>query len=131
MRIGPDRRQHVRYALPSMYTTIAVRLPDELAFGRTGHAYDVSVGGMRFELDEPIESGTRVGVRIELPGGASLPVTRRRAVFAMANIVWVQEDDLEVPGPVRMACTFTNFCSPGDEERLLGRLESGRFSRAA
>lgn len=138
MKFGKDRREHPRYLLPSQYTAIAVRRcsPDVLApadddFPCHGHAYDVSEGGMRFEIDEPIEPGTPVAVRLELPGAATLRVVERRPVFVLGNVVWVEEEDLDSPGPVRMACVFRTFVQPGDRERLLGRLRSGRYSLAA
>ncbi len=138
MKLGKDRREHPRYLLPSMYTAIAVRrsepdvlVPGDEAFQWHGHAYDVSEGGMRFEIDEPIEPGTRIAVRLELPGATSLRVAERRPVFALANVVWIEEEDLDQPGPVRMACVFRQFVQPGDRERLLGRLRSGRYSLAA
>lgn len=128
---GAERRRFVRYLVPSMYTSIAVRPLDRERFEWTGHAYDVSEGGMRFEIDEPIEPGTPVAVRIELPGAASMRVVDRRAVYAFANVVWLEEEDLEHRGPVRMACVFSRFVQPGDRERLMGRLTSGRYSQAA
>jgi hypothetical protein len=128
---GADRRQHPRYLLPSMYTEVALRLLDEDTFDHQGHAYDISVGGMRFEIDRPIEPGSAVALRIQLPGAESLRAWERRPVFAFANVVWLEEDDLDLPGPVRMACVFTRFCQPGDDQRLLRRLTSGRFSLAA
>ena len=124
-----NRRIHTRYRLPSMYTEIGVRELQDDEFRFTGHAYDISLGGMRFELDEAIEPGTSIAVRIQLPG----PTTdrERRAIFAMANVVWIEEDDVESGGPIRMACVFRNFCHPGDEQRLLSQLSSGHYARAA
>ena len=49
----------------------------------------------------------------------------------MANVVWLEEDDLENGGPIRMACVFRNFCHPGDEQRLLAQLSCGHYARAA
>lgn len=126
-----DRRRHTRYVLPSMYTTVEVRPLDSDEFQWKGHAYDISEGGMRFELDHAIEPGTKIAVRVELPGAERLQLTERRPVYVFANVVWVEPDDLEQSGPVRMACTFTRFAMPGDRERLQGRLSSGRYSRAA
>ena len=131
MQTGKDRREFQRYVLPSMYTAIAVRPLDAERFRWEGHAYDIGEGGMRFEIDEPIEPGTEVAVRIELPGAAQLRVADRRPVYAFARVVWIEQDDLEQPGPVRMACVFRTFVQPGDRERLLARLRSGRFSVAA
>ncbi len=130
MSTNSDRRRYERYLLPSMYTAVAARELDSDEFTLTGHAYDISRGGMRFELDQPIEPGAKIALRIELPGsGANW--AEPRAVFAFANVVWIEEDDLDSTGPVRMACVFTNFCRAGDEDRLLKRLQSGRFAQAA
>ena len=126
-----NRRRHDRYLLPSMYTEVAVRLMDEEKVTREGHAYDISKGGLRFELDHAINPGTKIALRITLPGAASLRAAERKPVFATGNVVWLHEDDLEQPGPVRMACVFSSFCQPGDEERLMRRLKSGQFSIAA
>lgn len=126
-----DRRRFERYVLPSMYTAVSARELDSTEFTLSGHAYDISRGGMRFELDQPIEPGTQIALRLELPGDASTSWAEPRAVFAFANVVWIEEDDLDSTGPVRMACVFTRFCRAGDEERLLSRLNSGRFALAA
>jgi hypothetical protein len=131
MTLARERRRHTRYLLPSMYTEIAVRPLDSDEFVWHGHAYDLSVGGMRFELDQPIEPGTPVAVRIQLPGSTMLRPHERKPIYAFANTVWIEEDDIESAGPVRMACVFTRFCMPGDEERLSKRLSNGRFSLAA
>ncbi len=131
MERAKDRRQHTRYVLPSMYTTVEVRPLDSEKFQWQGHAYDISEGGMRFELDHAVEPGTKIAMRLQLPGADRLALTERRPVYVFANVVWVEQDDLEHSGPVRMACVFTRFVMPGDRDRLQGRLTSGRYSRAA
>lgn len=131
MEQATDRRRHPRYLLPSMYTSVEVRPLSSETYQWKGHAYDISEGGMRFELDYPIEPGSRIAVRIELPGSDRLRLTERRPVYAFANVVWLEEEDLEHPGPVRMACVFERFILAGDRERLLERLQSGRYSLAA
>lgn len=131
MHQGKDRRQFPRYILPSMYTAVEVRPIDAERFQWKGHAYDISRGGMRFELDRPIEPGSKIAVRLQLPGAQNLPPSERRPVYAFANVVWIEEDDLASGGPVRMACVFSRFVMPGDEERLLRRISSGRYSLAA
>ena len=131
MSTGRERRRFQRYVLPSMYTEVAVRSLDDTEFMWKGHAYDISGGGMRFEIDAPIEPGTTVAIRIMLPGAQHVRTCDRRAVYAFANVVWIEEDDLDQPGPVRMACVFSSFVQPGDQDRLMERLRSGRFSQAA
>lgn len=131
MSKATDRRQHPRFVLPSMYTTVEVRPLDCQEFVWKGHAYDISEGGMRFELDQPVAPGTKIAVRVELPGADRLRLSDRKPVDAIANVVWVEEDDVEHGGPVRMACVFTDYAVPSDRERLQLRLNSGRYSRAA
>ncbi|MEM9082231.1 MAG: PilZ domain-containing protein [Planctomycetota bacterium] len=128
---GAERRIHQRYTLPSSYTEIAIRPFDKDEFNLMGHAYDISEGGIRFELDQPIEPGTRIGIRIMLPRATMTQTTEKRAIFAMGNLVWTNHDDIELGGPIRMACTITRFMQPGDLEMLRRALESGRYALAA
>jgi len=104
--------------LPVGYTPIAVRRLDEDVFTLEGHAYDISVGGVQFELDQGIEPGTRVAVRIHLPTRVG-DVGPGRAVFAFGNVVWNDDEDV---GPVRLAVAFTSFARAGDEERLVRQI---------
>lgn len=127
----PNRRIHTRYQLPSMYTEISVREPGTESYTMTGHAYDISLGGMRFELDAPIEPGTVIEVRIELPGPTSLRPGRDHGICATAHVVWSEPDDLEDGGSVRMACVFHSFDRPGDEQALLTQISRGSYARAA
>ena len=124
-----DRRAHVRYTLPAMYTRLTLRPLDTEEFLWDGHAYDISEGGVRFELDRPVEPGTPVAVRIDLPASIAERRTERRSVFAFANIVWLEDED--DPGPAQMAAVFTRFAREGDKELLLRRLSAGRYARAA
>ena len=64
-----NRRAHVRHTLSPMYAPVTVQVIDGyriLRFG--GHAYDVSEGGVRIELDEPLVVGQPVAVLLDLPG---------------------------------------------------------------
>jgi len=117
-----------------MYTPVRVRRLDDPVFAHAGHAYDISEGGVRFELDEPIDPGTPIAIQIALPTGGrgwdgQMGSGPGRAVFVLGNVVWVCEEDL--PGPVRCAAAFTRFARAGDRERLMHRLVAGRFARAA
>jgi hypothetical protein len=118
----------MRYTLPATYTPVAVRMIDEGRFRWTGHAYDISEGGMRFELDRALQPGTVVVVRITLPG-MGREAQDGGSVFAFGNIVWLEDED--DPAPYRMAAVFTRFAQEGDRERLLSHLNSGRFAQAA
>lgn len=132
-----NRRRHQRYVTPPMYTGIAVRPLDEEGFRFEGHAYNISEGGIQFELDHPIEPGRAVALRIDLPAplgfasrrGLQPDIGPGRAVFAIGNVVWIDDDD--VAGPVRHAVAFTRFCRLGDRERLLRQLTSGLYTLVA
>ena len=126
---GTDRRKFTRYSLPSMYSRVIVRRADSEEFCMDGHAYDISRGGIRFELDEAIEAGAEIAVRIDLPQTVCERSTERRSVFAFANVVWNGAEDEF--GPVRHAATFTRFAQEGDEESLQERLSQGRYALAA
>jgi hypothetical protein len=126
-----DRRQHLRFAVRPMYTSVRVRLLHEERFSLEGHAYDLSEGGVQFELDYGVEPGTPVAVELQLP----LPVLAAagdtgpgRSLFVFGNVVWL--DDSE-PGPVRLAIAFTRFARQGDQERLRRCLKGGALAKAA
>lgn len=84
-----------------------------------GHAYDVSLNGLRFELDEPLEEGTVVGVELHLPG-------LLRSIRSKGRVVRVFDEDGD-SGPKRMAVTFQSFDTPVDACRLTAHLGSGFF----
>lgn len=120
-----ERRRHARFSVPPMYSPVAVRTLDSDEFAFEGHAYDVSEGGLQFELDRPFEPGTRLAMRLELPGamgfgrspqgGPGRDMGPGRAIFVFATVVWVAEDEF---GPARMAAVFSMFCRASDKDRL-------------
>jgi len=97
-----------------MYHAISVRLPEQDSFDIEGHAYNVSDGGIQFELDDPIQPGTDIAMMIHLPRG--FDTGPGRAVFVMGRVVWIS--DVEEPGPIRMAMSFNLFPRQGDQKRL-------------
>jgi hypothetical protein len=119
-----NRRAHERYCLPAAYTSVEARRTRQSAGQRlTGHAYDVSEGGVRVELDEPLMQGEPVQLRLNLPG-------ERVPVSANANVVWIN-DELDDPGPRRMAFAFREFSTFADRERLLRFMGHGGLRVAA
>ena len=113
-----NRRQHERFALPAMYTSVEARRGASPVEERlTGHAYDISEGGVRVELDEPLLAGANLNLRLSLPG-------EQHAVCVTGDVVWVNdtEDD---PGPRRMALRFTSFPQQADRDRLVRFLGHG------
>jgi hypothetical protein len=106
-----DRRIHPRFRLPHMYTSVTAQVAgsDDV---RTleGHAYDISEGGVRLELDEPVESGNHLSLFLGLPGQSA-------EVLATGKVVWVN-DSSDDPGPRRMAVQFIEFLTDDDRRRL-------------
>jgi hypothetical protein len=123
-----NRRRFERFVLPVMYTPIRVKTPMS-GPAMEGHAYDVSEGGVQFELDHAVKPGTSATVAIVLPADPAAPLNEsERTVIAVGNVVWL--DDSE-PGPVRMALAFTKFASQADRDRLMRQIFGGRLRRAA
>ncbi|MCC7388687.1 MAG: PilZ domain-containing protein [Phycisphaerales bacterium] len=127
-----DRRAHTRYALKPMYSAIEVKLDADLGEGMHGHAYDISRGGVCFELDFPVEPGTPVLMRLSLPewllgltdGHADLT-----SVQVKGTVVW--NDDDGARGPVRMAAVFTAFDTSAERDLFLRTLKQHNYSIAA
>ena len=119
-----NAREHPRLKVPAMYSVVRVRPAGSERYCWTGHIYDVSLGGMRFELDEPLQPGTAVEVRGILPGQAH--VTFR----ASGTIVRFHDDEPEA-GPTRMGMNFASFHSEIDESRLTDYLGDNGLRLAA
>jgi hypothetical protein len=121
-----NRRQHDRFALPPMYTALTVdRVSDLRVQSLPGHAYDLSEGGVKIELDVPLNLDERVTVHLDLPGGGT---ALGSVVHAAARVAWVEEDEA---GPTRSALQFCHFLSEADKRRLGSFLGSGLALRAA
>lgn len=116
-----DRRVADRFSPQVGYSRVVVSVdkPDRPQSAFEGHAYDVSVNGLRFELDEPLEEGTPIEVELHLPG-------MLKSIRSTGRVVRVL-DDHEDAGPQRMALTFRSFSSPLDASRLTKHLASGYF----
>jgi hypothetical protein len=86
-----------------------------------GHVYEVSLGGIRFELDQPLPVGTRVSVEVTLPGCT-------KPICAEGRIVRVF-DEIDDPGPRRMVVEFETFAAGARES--LDRYLSQKWLRRA
>jgi hypothetical protein len=123
-----NRRQFERFMLEPGYTSAALRVhPDEQVFTREGHIYDISEGGVCFEMDQAIEPGSTVSMRVDLPMNAN-DLGPGRSVFLTGNIVWCDADEM---GAVRMALAITRFDRAGDKGRMMRALTGNRNLRAA
>ena len=118
----PERRAHPRYRLDAMYTSLVAH-HEEGDESLVGHAYDISQGGVRIELDEPITEGTHLFVDLTLPGAVT-------GIQVCGEVVWVAdvEDD---PGPRRMALSFSVFRDQTHLQRLVSYLDYAQSRNAA
>lgn len=119
-----NRRAYERFSLPPMYTSVTASRggSGEPGAEMIGHAYDISEGGMRIELDEPIAVGERLNIAISLPGSGDIAVS--------GDVVWMN-DEQDDPGPRRMALHITEFVGEVDRHRLMQYLGAGYLHRAA
>ena len=123
-----NRRQHERFRVNPGYTGVSIRRhPDEAEFSLQGHVYDISEGGVCFEMDQAIEPGSTVSMRIDLPMNIK-DIGPGRSIFLTGNIVWCDADEL---GAVRMALAITRFDRAGDKGRMMRALTSSGYQRAA
>jgi hypothetical protein len=120
-----NRRRFPRFELKPMYAPVSVRVIEEERGIREGHAYDISEGGVRFEVDERLVVGTHVAMHITLPSTEREQLAPGPTIMAFARVVWVEEED-EVP-PFRCAAVFTSFARLGDRERLMRAFSTGRY----
>lgn len=127
-----DRRAHTRFALRPMYSAMEVKMTSDACETMEGHAYDISRGGVCFELDQRIENGTPVYMKLSLPEwllGLTDGQTDLTSVHVKGTVVW--NDDDGIPGPVRMAAVFTSFDTVAERELFLRTLKGHRYAIAA
>ena len=97
-----------------MYTLLRAKRPGDDAFRWAGHLYDVSMVGMRFELDEPIKTGEQLQVRAMLPGKEHVTIRVEGRVARMHD---------DEAGPVRMGLLIERFLGPHDRRKLTAYLQ--------
>ncbi len=117
-----NRRAHERFTVPPMYSHVKASLAGAQGPAMHGHAYDISECGVRIELDEPVHVGERLSVSIGLPGTGD--------IACIGAVVWIN-DELDDPGPRRLALRITEFAGDRDRHRLMQYIGSGRLARAA
>jgi Tfp pilus assembly protein PilZ len=119
-----ERRRHERLTLEPMYTAVTIqRIEGMVVRTMDGHAYDISLGGARIEVDEPMNVGDRIALSLRLPGELT-------CVYVCGRVVWVN-DDVDDPGPRRLAVQFTRFLTDDDRTRLLRYMSATAVRRAA
>ncbi len=117
-----ELRAHERVRVMPMYSSVTARR-DDGAGALQGHVYDICEDGVRIELDEPLAPGDSVALHLDLPGTPT-------SLVAAASVVWVH-DQLDDPGPRRMALRFTRFLDDGGRDRLHNFLVRERDRQAA
>lgn len=110
-----DARQSPRLKLPAMYTLVRVKPTGEDRYRWTGHIYDISETGMRFELDNALQPGMTIEIRAMLPGTEHI-------TFSAAGRIIRIHNDMGDKGPMRMGMIFDKFSRENDHERLNGYL---------
>ncbi len=111
MTAHAEARRHPRLKLPAMYTVLRVKPQGQKRYCWTGFIYDISESGMRFELDDAVEPGTKLEVHVTLPGKLTTQFTARGQVVR-------QHDEANEPGPQRMALHFDHFKTEADRHHL-------------
>ncbi len=115
-----EARRRPRIKVPPMYTLVRVRPEGQTEYCWTGYIYDISDTGMRFELDAPVDPGTRLEVRAMLPG------TVHTSFDAAGAVVRIHDDEDDLNGPVRMGMYFDRFATNTDERKLKRYLSNAR-----
>ena len=132
-RISPQSKAHnpsiehrsvQRVKLPPMYTLVRVRPAGAARYCWTGHIYDISDSGMRFELDHSLEPGTAVQIRAMLPGATTT------IIHASGRVVRLH-DETEERGPMRMAISFDTCMPRNDRQKLQTYLDRAEVRKAA
>jgi len=121
-----NRREFERFQTPPGYTPVSIRALDPQTTDLDGHVYDVSEGGIQFEIDQMLEVGTPIVIELKLPAAFG---PESETVRATGAVIWSDND--EIDGPVRIAARFTGFARLDDRQRLIEGLVRRRFTRAA
>ena len=117
-------RQSSRLKLSAMYSSIHVRPRHSRQFCWSGHIYEVSDAGLRFELDHPVALGKPVDVRATLPG-------RNATTVNLSGRIVRYHDDPDDPGPIRVGMKIDSFSTEDDRRLWLDYIRSSRLSQAA
>jgi c-di-GMP-binding flagellar brake protein YcgR len=113
-----EQRRYPRKAVTPGYSVVQVRRAGRSQYDLTGHVYDLSLGGMRFELDKALGEGEAVDVRVTLPGE---PAGR----FEARGVMVRYHDDPGEAGPVRMGLAFDELATEADRHVLARFMGNG------
>jgi hypothetical protein len=119
MATSSNQRRVTRFTVEPMYSSVSVTHGGRDAVD--GHVYEVGLGGVRLELDEPLPNRASVDLAITLPGC-------NEAIAARGRVVEVY-DAADDPGPRRMVVEFESFKEGA--EATLERYLSQKWLRRA
>lgn len=119
MPTRPNRLRAERFTVEPMYSSVSVTHKGREA--GDGHVYEVGLGGVRLELDEPLPKRAPVELEITLPG-CDEPIAARGRVVEIFDVA----DD---PGPRRMVVAFESFKEGA--EAMLERYLSQKWLKRA
>jgi len=130
MRIHSERRRSIRFSMAPERARVVVRPLRSIELDREieGGAFDISEHGAQFELDTPLDPGTSIAMRIDVPHTDAERSTERRVFFVFADVVWTR---ISADGVARIGATFTRFERESERALLRSRLFSGRYTLAA
>jgi hypothetical protein len=109
-----DSRSAPRASIPAMYTLLRAKRPGQERYPWSGHLYDISMTGIRFELDEALKTGDQLQIRAMLPG------TEHITIRVEGRVARMHENG---PGPIRMGLLIERFLGPHDRRKLTGYLQ--------
>jgi len=118
-----EQRRHTRIGLPVGYAAVRATPVGRKKSERRGHVYDLSEGGMRFELDAALDLDEPIEVELDLPSSEG-PV----AIRARGSAVRFHDEPDDGPGPIRMGMQFDRVDQP---DRLGAYISQAAASRAA
>ncbi len=122
---GAERRVHPRRSVSAMYSLVEAKPLGGTGLPCSGHVYDVSLGGVRVELDEHVAPGTELELALHLPSEPG-------AIRARGTVTRVYDAD-DDPVCRRAGVRFERFDDASDELRLRRFLgaETASVRRAA
>jgi hypothetical protein len=105
-----NRRVHERRSVSAMYSAVEAKPIGGFGPTANGHVYDVSLGGARIELDDPVAPGTDLQLALHLPAES-------KAIRVIGTVTRVFDAD-DDPICRRAGVRFVSFQDPADEVRL-------------
>ena len=121
MSLEFERRRHRRFAVHPQYSHLLVRRHNGTTL--EGHIHDVSVGGILFECDGPLDDGECFEFELQLPGSDS-------PLRGEGSVIRGMDGEKHI-GPWSTAAKFEKFETRFQAASLTRFIEQGYLVRAA